>query len=269
MTNPNDNYVFDATQHAPETKLEPVPAGTYDVTIDDTDVKDIKDNKGWYLAVTFKIASGEYANRKFGNNYNLGHTESAETVRIAHGQLSALCHVTGRFTVTKANKGAELRGAVLRAQVANDGTYNNLKAVFDTAGNGPAKSGSGHAPASVAVASATPGQSWGATAAPAAAPVAVATPSAPVAAPAAPAALPPAGWTAHPTAPGYFYKDQEVLTEADLRARMAPPAAPAAPAVPPAAPTVAAAPAAAPAAWNQAPAAGTPAAPWGNTAPAA
>lgn len=32
---------------------------------------------------------------------------------------------------------------------------------------------------------------------------------------------PPAGWIAHPQAPGYFYKGQEVLAEADLRARAA------------------------------------------------
>lgn len=33
------------------------------------------------------------------------------------------------------------------------------------------------------------------------------------------AVFPPEGWLAHPGAPGYFYKGQEVLTEADLRAR--------------------------------------------------
>lgn len=78
-------------------------------------------------------------------------------------------------------------------------------------------------------------------AAPAATPTAQPPAYAPVAAPAAPApapvpppplpvvpnpallapppVFPPVGWIAHPTAPGYFYKGQEVLTEADLRAR--------------------------------------------------
>lgn len=57
--------------------------------------------------------------------------------------------------------------------------------------------------------------------------------------PAAPAAVfPPAGWTAHPQAPGYFYAGTEVLTEADLRARFtAPVGLPTAPAGMPAAPT--------------------------------
>jgi hypothetical protein len=35
----------------------------------------------------------------------------------------------------------------------------------------------------------------------------------------APAAFPPPGWTPHPQAPGYFYRGQEVLSEADLRKR--------------------------------------------------
>jgi hypothetical protein len=30
--------------------------------------------------------------------------------------------------------------------------------------------------------------------------------------------FPPEGWLPHPTSPGYFYKDQEVLTEEQLRA---------------------------------------------------
>jgi hypothetical protein len=93
-----------------------------------------------------------------------------------------------------------------------------------------------------------------AVAAPVAAPVAppafvppVVTPPAP--APVAPvvAAFPPEGWTQHPQSPAHFYKGAEVLTEAELRAKMAPP--PAAPPVapptfaPPVAPAVPAAPA--------------------------
>lgn len=77
-----------------------------------------------------------------------------------------------------------------------------------------------------------------------------APPGAPAAPAPAPAAFPPAGWTAHPQSPGYFYQGQEVLSEADLRARFAPPPAPA-PAAPPAAPPPAPAPA--PAAWSPPP----------------
>lgn len=50
--------------------------------------------------------------------------------------------------------------------------------------------------------------------------VAAAQPSAPPPPPPAPAAFPPAGWTPYPNHPGYFYKGQDVLSEADLRARV-------------------------------------------------
>lgn len=54
-------------------------------------------------------------------------------------------------------------------------------------------------------------------------------PPVPVQAPPAPvvAQWPPQGWTAHPDSPGWFYSGQDVLTEADLRARYATPQAPA------------------------------------------
>ena len=74
---------------------------------------------------------------------------------------------------------------------------------------------------------------------PAAAPPAFTPPPVPSApaAPVAPPAFPPEGWTAHPSAPGYFYRGQEVKSETELRAMVAPPAPPAMPqfAPPPAA----------------------------------
>lgn len=53
----------------------------------------------------------------------------------------------------------------------------------------------------------------------AAAPSPVGAPPPPPAAAQAPASFPPSGWTLHPNAPGYYYKGQEVLSEADLRAK--------------------------------------------------
>lgn len=49
------------------------------------------------------------------------------------------------------------------------------------------------------------------------------TPTPPPPPVAAPAPFPPAGWTLHPSAPGYYYCGQEVLTEAALRAKVANP----------------------------------------------
>ncbi len=64
-----------------------------------------------------------------------------------------------------------------------------------------------------------------APAAPAAAPTppppVTASPPSPPPAPAASAPFPPPGWTAHPTSPGFYYKGQEVLSEAQLKQRSA------------------------------------------------
>jgi hypothetical protein len=65
--------------------------------------------------------------------------------------------------------------------------------------------------------------------------------TAPPAPPAPPLAQtwPPQGWTAHPSAPGFYYQGNEVLSEADLRARnVTTPVAPPAVAPPPPIPTV-------------------------------
>jgi hypothetical protein len=50
------------------------------------------------------------------------------------------------------------------------------------------------------------------------APLMAAPPPPPVLAPPPPPVFPPPGWAAHPAAPGYFYRGQEVVTEAQLRA---------------------------------------------------
>lgn len=69
-------------------------------------------------------------------------------------------------------------------------------------------------------------------------------PAAPQFAPPAAPAFPPEGWTQHPQSPTHYYKGQEVLTEQQLRERVAASAVPAAPSfAPPAVPTVPAAPA--------------------------
>lgn len=55
----------------------------------------------------------------------------------------------------------------------------------------------------------------------------IGVPPAPPMVPSAPTPFPPAGWTAHPASPGYYYMGQEVLTEQQLRERAAVPGMPA------------------------------------------
>lgn len=270
---------FDATQVQPDSgQLDPIPAGWYNVMVDESDLKPTSDGMGARLAVRFTVIDGQFANRKIYTGFNVRNSNPVAQ-EIAFKQLSALAHAVG---VLQVQDSQQLHGIPLKVRVKirppkdgydaqNDITaYKNINEDVGNSGAGapaapaapgapaaPAGFGTAAPPAAPAAPAAAPGAGWGgAPAQPWQQPAAAAAPAAsapppftPPAAPAAPAApdFPPAGWTAHPTSPGYFYQGQEVLSEADLRAKMAP-AAPAAPAAPPAPPAAPAAPAAAPAA---------------------
>lgn len=257
---------FDATQVPPDSgQLDPIPAGWYNVMVDESEIKPTSDGLGARLAVRFNVVDGEFANRKIYTGFNIRNANPVAQ-EIAFKQLSALAHAVGVLNIQDSQ---QLHGIPLKVRVKvkppKDGydaqneitSYKDVNYVPDSKGSaasGPAApaapagfgappaapAGFGApapAPAAVAPAPAAapavgaPAQPWAQPAAPAAvAPPPAFTPPAPPA-PAA-ADFPPAGWTAHPEAAGYFYKGQEVLSEADLRARMAPAAPPAAPAAP-------------------------------------
>lgn len=230
--------------------FEALPVGWYNATLIalvETPTKDFATNGGnMYYAAQYKIFDGQYAGRVVFGNFN-HKNQNPVAQDIGMKQLSSLAHAVGKLEVGSAQEWFNIPFK-LRLKMSK------TTAEYPEARNEVADWKSlAEAPATAGGATGLPA-GFGAPAVPAAAAPAVPTPPAAPAAPAAPpapVAFPPADWTPHPTSPGYFYKGQEVLTEAELRAKMAP-AVPAAPATP-AAPAVAAA--AAPVA-----AAGTP--PW-------
>lgn len=236
---------FDASTVAPQEAFDPLPAGWYNVQIVDSEMKPTTKPGGAYLSITLQVIGGEYNNRKVFDRFNLQNSNPV-AVEIAYRSLSAVCHAVGMIQVADSQllHGKPLMAKVsLRAartdavtQVSYEAS-NEVKGYKATEAGGAAVAG---APAGGAPAWAT-GAPAAAAPAPAIAAVAFAPPAfvtPPVVAappPPAAAAFPPAGWTAHPQAPGYFYQGQEVITEAELRVRSAPvvaPAAPVAPAVP-------------------------------------
>ncbi len=242
---------FDASQVAPDMGRDPIPAGWYNATMEESEMKPTKDGLGAYLNCKFNILDGQFAGRKVYSLINLKNANT-QAVEIAFRELSAIAHAVGVLHVTDS---VQLHGLPLKIKVKieTDKTgkyedsnritmYKNINEVVEQpkAASAPATSAFVPPPAA-----ALP-------------PVAPPPPAAPPAPPAPPAAIfPPEGWTAHPSAPGFYYAGQEVLSEADLRARF--PVAPPAPAAPPSPPVTSPA---APAAW-----AGTPQ-PWAG-APAA
>ena len=85
---------FNANEVEPNTTFEPIPAGKYLATITDSEMKPTKSNNGSYLQMTFTIIEGEYRGRMVWARLCLTHP-NATTVKIARGELSALCRAVG------------------------------------------------------------------------------------------------------------------------------------------------------------------------------
>ena len=139
--------VFNAQMYEPVQGGSKHPIGLFPASVENTDIVSASDGKSGMFRVTFKTPAGT-----IDRNYNLWYPANQQVEEIAHKQLSALCHVTGRFHVNMANKGAELRGAQLSIEVGwqkdqepgsekggPNGGYVEVKKVMDTAGNEPGK----------------------------------------------------------------------------------------------------------------------------------
>lgn len=130
------NYQFDATQYQPNQGAPKHPDGKFPAIISGAAVNPNKDQQGGHLAVTFKTQHGEITRR-----YNLWHA-SQDTVRIAHEQLSALCHAVGRMQIDMSNPNAALMNSQCVIEVgpqAKNPAYNEVLRVLDMNGNEPGK----------------------------------------------------------------------------------------------------------------------------------
>jgi len=85
---------FDATQVDPLSSFEPLPNGRYVAAITGSEFKPTKNGNGQYLELTFEVLEGDHKGRKLWARLNLKNP-SAEAVRIAEQELSAICHATG------------------------------------------------------------------------------------------------------------------------------------------------------------------------------
>lgn len=91
--------VFDATTVEPNQPFEVIPAGVYKVEMIDSDMRATKDGAGQYLWCEFTILDGEYAGRRLYERLNIVNA-NAQAVEIAQRSLSALCHATGKLSVS-------------------------------------------------------------------------------------------------------------------------------------------------------------------------
>lgn len=105
---------FDASTVAPDTGVtDPVPAGWYNVTIDESELKPTKGGDGQRLSLRFNILDGQYANRKVFTGLNLRNPNPVAQ-EIALKQLSAICHAVGVLQVAESQ---QLHGRPLKIRV--------------------------------------------------------------------------------------------------------------------------------------------------------
>jgi len=85
---------FNANEVEPNTPFDPLPAGKYLAAITASEMKATKAGDGSYLQLEFTVLGGEYKERKVWDRLCLNHP-NAQTVKIARGNLSAICRAVG------------------------------------------------------------------------------------------------------------------------------------------------------------------------------
>ena len=88
---------FNASEVAPSTGFDPIPAGKYVAVISDSEMRTTNSGTGQYLRLEFTIIDGEYANRKLWTRLNLDNP-NPDAVRLARADLSAICHAVHVLT---------------------------------------------------------------------------------------------------------------------------------------------------------------------------
>jgi hypothetical protein len=129
---------FDANNVDPSVALDPIPAGKYIAVITETEMKPTKAGGGKYLQATFQIIDGEYKGRLVWARLNL-ENKSEMTVKIARGELSAICRAVG---VMAPKDSIELHNIPLEINVGlkkrdDNGEFTNvIKGYSKKSGNG-------------------------------------------------------------------------------------------------------------------------------------
>lgn len=141
-------FQFDATVVQPDSGvMGAVPAGWYNVSVDETSIESTSSGTGAYIKARFNIIDGDFSGQKFWNMFNV-QNENEKTVEIGLAQLSALCHAVG---VLNFQNTEQLHGIPLKVRVKvekGDGQYpdqNRITAYRDIAFEGadptPTKAG--------------------------------------------------------------------------------------------------------------------------------
>lgn len=115
------SFNFDATNIAPQTAFEPLPAGDYEVMVTDSEMKRTKDGMSQYMSLTMEVQAGPFHGRKIFENLNLFHS-NPKTVEIAQRSLSGLCHAINVLNI-KDSQDLHNRPFMVKVGVKDDPGY--------------------------------------------------------------------------------------------------------------------------------------------------
>jgi hypothetical protein len=85
---------FNANNVEPNTDFDPIPAGKYVAVVTGSEMKATKAGNGSFLELTFQVLEGEFKGRLLWARLNLDNPNTL-AVKIARGELSALCRAVG------------------------------------------------------------------------------------------------------------------------------------------------------------------------------
>lgn len=105
---------FNANEVEPNVGFDPLPAGKYIAAITNSEMKPTKNGDGSYLELEMTILEGQYKDRKVWDRLCLHHT-NPQTVKIARGNLSAICRSVG---VMNPQDSTQLHNLPLQIKVA-------------------------------------------------------------------------------------------------------------------------------------------------------
>ncbi len=105
---------FNANEVDPNVGFDPIPAGKYLCAITSSEMKPTKAGNGEYLELELEVVDGPHTGRKLWDRLTLRHPNET-TVKIARGNLSAICRAVG---VMAPRDSCELHNLPLVASVA-------------------------------------------------------------------------------------------------------------------------------------------------------
>ena len=148
---------FNASDVEPASDFEAIAPGQYTAIITESENKPNKAGTGSYLQFTFQIVDGEHKGRLLWARLNI-ENRSQTAVKIARGQLSALCRAVG---VLQPRDSIELHNIPLTIKVGvkkreDTGEMTNEIKGYAARSAPPMPTGPGRAPAATGGATSTP-----------------------------------------------------------------------------------------------------------------